>query len=74
MNKLISEQDSENYFTILTELNNLHKNIYTVNELCKHFGVSNKKLIDFRNGKVIDFWLLTQYAGIIGKNIVFYLE
>ena len=73
MNQLITDSDSEKYFTILKELNKLHENIFTIKELCHHFEISNRKLIDFKKGEVIDFWLLTQYARIIGKIIDFYI-
>jgi len=74
MNQLISNQDKCKYLHILEELNRLHANIFTQAELSKYFGVSVRKISDFQNGKTIDFWLLTQYAGIIGMKINFNLN
>lgn len=70
---MISDFDKSNYLHILHELNKYHANTFTLKELSIHFDVSVRKLSDFKNGKVIDFWLLTQYAGIIGKTINFSL-
>lgn len=55
-------------------LNNLHEKLFTLKELSEYLEVSERKLIDFRKGKVIDFELLTQYAGIIGTKIEFNLK
>lgn len=71
---MISNQDKCNYLHILKKLNNLHAKIFTQKELANHLKVSVRKLSDFQNGKVFDFWLLTQYAGIIGKRIKFNLN
>ncbi|MDX1365475.1 MAG: hypothetical protein R3243_14790 [Arenibacter latericius] len=40
-------------------------------ELAGYLKLSTRKLSDFKNGKIFDFWLLIQYAAIIGKNIDF---
>jgi len=71
MNQLISDEDYANYCRLVDELNQLHANNFTQSELSKHFGVSVRKISDFQNKKLIDFWLLTQYAAIIGKQIEF---
>ena len=73
MNQLLSDEDKCKYLQILETLNKNHANIFTLKELSQHLGVSERKLIDFRKGRVIDFELLTQYAGIIGRNIYFQL-
>ena len=70
---MISDLDKCKYLQILDDLNKLHANTFTQSELSKHLKTSVRKISDFKNGKVIDFWLLTQYAGIIGKEIKFYL-
>lgn len=74
MNTHISDNDKCKYLQILSELNDFHAKIFTQEELSKYLGVSVRKLSDFKNGKVIDFWLLTQYAMIIGKKINFNLK
>ena len=66
---MISDKDKCNYLQILENLNRLHANIFTQNELSSHLKVSVRKISDFKAGKVIDFWLLCQYAAIIGKQI-----
>ena len=71
---MFSDKNKEKYMQILAELNYLHAKIFTIKELSGYLEVSERKLIDFRKGKVVDFELLTQYAGIIGKKINFYLE
>ena len=71
MNSHITDDDKCKYLQVLAELNRLHAKIFTLEELSNHFDVSVRKLSDFKNGKVIDFWLLAQYAAIIGKQIKF---
>lgn len=71
---MISDNDKCKYLQILKYLKACHANIFTQKELSKHLGISVRKLSDFQNGKVIDFWLLTQYAGIVGKEIQFNLK
>ena len=58
----------------MQSLNYLHAKLFTLKELSDYLEVSERKLIDFRKGKVIDFELLTQYAGIIGTKIEFNLK
>ena len=71
---MFSDDNRRKYLQILENLNNFHANLFTLRELSEYLEVSERKLIDFRKSKVIDFELLTQYAGIIGKRINFYLE
>jgi hypothetical protein len=71
---MFSDDNRRKYLQILENLNNFHANLFTLKELSEYLEVSERKLIDFRKSKVIDFELLTQYAGIIGKRINFYLE
>jgi len=71
MNQLLSEQDKNNFLQILAELNSYHAKIFTNKELSEHFKISERKIIDFKHGKIFDFWLLIQYAAIIGKNVNF---
>jgi len=70
---MFCDSDKCKYLQLLEELNSLHEKIFTVKELSNYLEVSEKKLIDFRKGRVIDFELLTQYAGIIGTKIEFKL-
>lgn len=70
---VLSDNDKTKYLQILADLNKQHANIFTLRELSTHLKVSERKLSDFRQGKVIDFPLLTQYAGIIGRKIYFEL-
>ena len=71
---MFSDSDKRKYLLILSELNERHANIFTLKKLGKYLNVSERKLIDFRAGRVIDFELLTQYAGIIGSEIEFNLK
>jgi len=71
---MFSDDNRRKYLQILENLNNGLVNLFTLRELSEYLEVSERKLIDFRKSKVIDFELLTQYAGIIGKRINFYLE
>lgn len=68
---MFCDLDKRKYLQILEELNELHANFFTQKELSKHLKVSVRKISSFQNGECIDFPLLTQYAGIIGKKIVF---
>jgi len=70
---MFCESDKQKYMQILAELNGNHAKIFTQLELSKHLKVSVRKLSDFKSGKIIDFELLTQYAGIIGRNVIFTL-
>lgn len=74
MNQLIRETDNDNYMQILAELNENHKGLFNQMQLSACLGISVRKLSDFKNGKLIDFWLLTQYALIIGREIEFNLK
>lgn len=71
---MFSDDNKRKYLQILENLNNLHEKLFTLKELSEYLEVSERKLIDFRKGKVVDFELLTQYADIISKKINFYLE
>ena len=71
---MISNQDREKYLQILAVLNENHAKLFTLRELSLRLRVSERKLIDFKRGKIVDFWLLTQYAGIIGRGVKFYLS
>lgn len=71
---MFSDDNKCKYLQILKALNYLHAKLFTLKELSEHLEVSERKLIDFRKGKVIDFELLTQYAGIIGTKIEFNLK
>lgn len=70
---ILSDNDKAKYLQILADLNKGHENIFTLRELSAHLKVSERKLSDFRQGKVIDFPLLAQYAGMIGRKIEFNL-
>ena len=71
---MFSDDNRRKYLQILENLNNFHANLFTLRELSEYLEVSERKLIDFRKSKVIDFELLTQYTDIIGKRTNFYLE
>lgn len=73
MYKHISNDDKANYMQILAELNRNNAGICTQKELSYYLRVSVRKISDFQNGLIIDFWLLQQYAGIIGRKVEFRL-
>jgi DNA-binding XRE family transcriptional regulator len=73
MKTLFSNSDVCNYLRILNILKEKRVKIYTQKEIAELLEVSRKKMYDFEKGKVIDFELLTQYAAINGKEIVFNL-
>lgn len=73
MYKHISDDDKANYMQILAELNRNNANFCTQKELSEYLRVSVRKISDFQNGLIIDFWLLQQYAGIIGRRVEFRL-
>lgn len=73
MNQLISEQDERKYRQILAELRNNHAGLFTQKELAEYIGVSERTIRTFIKGEMINYWLLTQYAGIIGRTIKFEL-
>ena len=50
------------------------ENNFTQQELANIFKISRKKFVDFENGKILDFWLLTQYAAILGDVILFEIK
>lgn len=59
------------FLRILCELKPLRADFCTQEELAGYLSVSRRKLTDFENGNNYDFWLLVDYASILGKNIIF---
>ena len=45
--------------------------LFTQKELATHLKVSRKKMNNFVNGEIFDFWLLCRYADLLGKRIDF---
>ena len=68
---MVSNLDKRKYLRILIELKEKHAKIFTQDEIANHLSVSKRKVSSFINGKIYDFWMLTQYAGLIGININF---
>ena len=73
MAAVFSEIDRCKYLHILNTVKAIRVTLFNQKEIAELLEVSRKKLIDFEKGKVIDFELLTQYAAINGKEIVFNL-
>jgi len=71
---MVSDKDKRKYLRILIELKEEHANIYTQKEIALYLGVSLRKVSSFLNGKIYDFWMLTQYAGLICEKINFELK
>jgi predicted XRE-type DNA-binding protein len=71
---MISNEDKKEYMYILTQLNEENVNFYTQQQIADNLGISLRKVNSFINGKIIDFWLLTQYAAMLGRKIVFFLN
>lgn len=67
----VSNEDKCKYLQILSESTNKHAKNFTNKDLSELLNVSVRKLIDFKNGKIFDFWLLIQYAALVGIEISF---
>ena len=68
----ISNIDKRKYLRILLELK--YKNPFTQQEIAGILHISERKINSFVRGKIYDFWLLTQFAGVLGLSINFKLE
>ena len=68
---MISEEDKRKYLQILNELNRKHANIFTQKQLAEHLNVSTRTIHSFKAGKIFNFWLLVNYAAIIGIKVHF---
>lgn len=75
---MISDKGKCKYLQILDQLNKGNDNgnakIYTQSELSEYLKVSKRKLSSFQNNEIYDFWLLVQYAALLGRNIIFTLN
>jgi len=58
-----------NYLKILASLNRVQANSCTLKRLAFDLDVSLRKFSDFRNGKLYDYFLLCDYAEILGLKI-----
>ena len=67
---MISNIDKRKYLRILITVK--EKNIFTQQEIAGYLKVSERKVNSFMRGKIYDFWLLVQFAGLLGIQINFY--
>ena len=73
---MILDSEKSKFLAILTKINhsnNTGGKIFTQSELAGHLKVSRKKMNDFVNGTIFDFWLLCRYADLLGMEIKFTL-
>jgi len=61
---MILESEKSKFLHILKECKQRRVKSFTQQEICTHLNVSRKKLVDFENGRIFDFWLLCRYANI----------
>ena len=61
----ISNKLMSNYLGILNEIKQRRKKSFTQVEVCKVLQISRQKYSSFENGKVYDFILLDQVAGLV---------
>ena len=71
---MISNLDKRKYLRILIEIKQKSAGIFTQKEIATYLNISERKVNSFLRGKSYDFWMLTQYAGLIQKNIIFKIE
>jgi len=71
---MISNRDKRKYLRLLTTLKGKHAKIFTQKEIAGYLSISERKVNSFLRGKIYDFWMLTQYAGLIGIDITFNIE
>lgn len=71
---MIQEKYRCRFMHIIKDLKSKRAEIFTLAELENFLGVSKRKLIDFENGKNFDFWLLCDYATILGEEVEFNLK
>ena len=71
MSKFISKVDKREFLHIKDQLVKLRANFCKQEEMASYLEISVRKLSDFESGKNFDFWLMTQYANILQKEIIF---
>jgi len=74
---MILESEKSKFLAILTKINHSNNSggkIFTQSELAEHLKVSRKKMNDFVNGTIFDFFLLCRYADLLGMEIKFQLN
>lgn len=64
-----TENQTRRYLHILKELKEKDAKTFTQQELSEFLEVSVRKISDFQAGKVIDFFLLCDYAELLGLEI-----
>ena len=69
----IPEDSKCKFLHILEQLNAKAANTFTIKELSFHLKVSERTMIDFKKGRIFNFWLLDSYAGILGEELIFLL-
>ena len=68
---MILESEKSEFLRILNELKVKRANFCTQKEMAVYLNTSRRKFTDFENGKNFDFWLLSRYADILGKQLIF---
>jgi len=71
---VILESEKRKFLHILTVLNEKSAKVFTQQEKANFLKISRRKLIDFENGKIFDFWLLCRYADLVGESILFWVS
>lgn len=69
MKRTISEEHKSIFLHILNEAKYKRVNICTQKEMAEYMECSLKKIVDFENGKIFDFWLLCDYAKMFGIEV-----
>jgi len=71
---VILKNEKRKFMHILTVLNEKSAKVFTQQEKADCLKISRRKLIDFENGKIFDFWLLCRYADLVGESISFWIS
>ena len=71
---MILENEKSKFLHILSEAKIRRKQNFTQKEISEYLNVSLKKIVDFENGKIFDFWLLCRYSDINFYSVIFNLN
>jgi len=73
MKSMILDSEKCKFLHILKQSKERRVEVFTQVEISKHLRVSLRKIIDFENGKIFDFWLLCRYCSINGYGLKFWI-
>lgn len=74
MKAVILDSEKCKFLHILSKAKDRRVQTFTQEEIAYFLNISRRKIIDFENGKIFDFWLLCRYCEINGYEIEFNIK